>query len=114
MLVSVMKELQSVIDLPLQIDTSDVVAMEKALRLYNGKAMINSVNGKKESMEAVFPIVKKYGGVVVGLTLDESGIPTKAEERFKIAQKIVKTAGEYGIFSKDIVIDVLAMTSFLP
>ncbi len=110
MLVSVMKELQSVIDLPLQIDTSDVVAMEKALRLYNGKAMINSVNGKKESMEAVFPIVKKYGGVVVGLTLDESGIPTKAEERFKIAQKIVKTAGEYGIFSKDIVIDVLAMT----
>lgn len=110
MLVSVMKELQSVIDLPLQIDTSDVVAMEKALRLYNGKAIINSVNGKKESMEAVFPIVKKYGGVVVGLTLDESGIPTKAEKRFEIAQKIVKTAEKYGISSKDIIIDVLAMT----
>ncbi len=110
MLVSVMKELQSVIDLPLQIDTSDIVAMEKALRLYNGKAMINSVNGKKESMEAVFPIVKKYGGVVVGLTLDENGIPAKAEERFAIAQKIVKTAEKYGISSKDIIIDVLAMT----
>ena len=110
MLVSIMKELQSVIDLPLQIDTSNIEAMEKALRLYNGKAMINSVNGKKESMEAVFPIVKKYGGVVVGLTLDENGIPSTAEERFAIAQKIVKTAENYGISSKDIIIDVLAMT----
>lgn len=110
MLVSVIKQLQSVIDLPLQIDTSDTVAMEKALRIYNGKAVINSVNGKKESMEAVFPLVKKYGGVVIGLTLDENGIPATAEGRFKIAQKIVKTAESYGISSKDIIIDVLAMT----
>lgn len=110
MLLSVVKELQSVIDLPLQIDTSDITAMEKTLRIYNGKAMINSVNGKKESMDAIFPIVKKYGGVVVGLTLDENGIPSTAEERFAIAQKIVKTAESYGISSKDIIIDVLAMT----
>ena len=110
MLVTVIKQLQSVIDLPLQIDTSDTVAMEKALRIYNGKAVINSVNGKKESMEAIFPLVKKYGGVVIGLTLDENGIPATAEGRFEIAQKIVKTAESYGISSKDIMIDVLAMT----
>lgn len=110
MLISVMKELQSVIDLPLQIDTSNVLAMEQALRYYNGKAMINSVNGKKESMDAIFPIVKKYGGVVVGLTLDENGIPETAEKRFDIAQKIINTAQSYGISKKDIVIDVLAMT----
>lgn len=106
----VVKELQSVIDLPLQIDTSDIKVMEKALRHYNGKAMINSVNGKEESMRAVFPLVKKYGGVVVGLTLDESGIPKTAEERLKIAEKIVNTAQKYGIDKKEIVIDVLAMT----
>jgi 5-methyltetrahydrofolate--homocysteine methyltransferase len=110
MLISVMKELQSVIDLPLQIDTSNVLAMEQALRYYNGKAMINSVNGKKESMDAIFPIVKKYGGVVVGLTLDENGIPETAEKRFDIAQKIINTAQSYGISKKDIIIDVLAMT----
>lgn len=106
----VMKELQSVIDLPLQIDTSDIKTMEKALRHYNGKAMINSVNGKEESMKAIFPLVKKYGGVVVGLTLDENGIPKVAEERLKIAQKIVETAKQYGIDKKEIIIDVLAMT----
>lgn len=102
--------LQSVIDLPLQIDTSDIKAMEKAMRLYNGKPMVNSVNGKKESMEKVFPLIKKYGGVVVGLTLDENGIPETAEERVKIAEKIYKTAKEYGISRKDIVIDPLTMT----
>ena len=80
------------------------------MRIYNGKAVINSVNGKKESMEAIFPLVKKYGGVVIGLTLDENGIPATAEGRFEIAQKIVKTAESYGISSKDIMIDVLAMT----
>lgn len=110
MIVDVVKEVQSVINLPLQIDTSNVEAMEKALRYYNGKAMINSVNGKKESMEAVFPLVKKYGGVVVGLTLDESGIPATAEGRYAIAEKIVKTAESYGISRKDIVMDVLCMT----
>ncbi len=103
-------ELQAIIDLPLQIDTSDITAMEAALRRYNGKAMINSVNGKKESMEAVFPLVKKYGGLVVALTLDENGIPDTAEGRVKIAQNILKTAERYGISKKDIIFDTLAMT----
>ncbi len=110
MIVHVTREIQSVIDLPLQIDTSNVEAMEQALRYYNGKAMINSVNGKKESMDAVFPLVKKYGGVVVGLTLDEGGIPETAKGRLAVAEKIVKTAESYGISRKDIVIDVLCMT----
>lgn len=103
-------ELQAIIDLPLQIDTSDSDAMEAAMRRYNGKAMINSVNGKAESMHSVFPLVKKYGGVVVALTLDENGIPSTAEERVDIAKKILKTAQEYGINKKDIIFDTLAMT----
>ncbi len=103
-------ELQAIIDLPLQIDTSDITAMESALRRYNGKAMINSVNGKKESMEAVFPLVKKYGGLVVALTLDEKGIPDTAEGRVKIAENIIKVAKSYGIDKKDIIFDTLAMT----
>ena len=103
-------ELQGVLDLPLQIDTSDITAMEEALRIYNGKAMINSVNGKKESMKAVFPLVKKYGGVVTALTLDENGIPETSEQRFEIAEKILHTAEEYGIEKKNIVFDPLAMT----
>ena len=103
-------ELQSVTDLPLQIDTADRHAMEIALRRYNGKAMINSVNGKRESMDAIFPLVKKYGGVVVALTLDESGIPHTADGRVAIAEKILAVAAEYGIAKKDIVFDTLAMT----
>ncbi len=103
------KELQSICDLPLQIDTSDPIAMERALRIYNGKAMINSVNGKKESMDAIFPLMKKYGGVAVALTLDENGIPDTAEGRVAIAEKIIKTASEYGIDKKDLVFDTLAM-----
>ena len=110
MLRSAVCELQSVTDLPLQIDTSNVTAMEAALRRYNGKAMINSVNGKKESMEAVFPLVRKYGGLVVALTLDESGIPETAEDRIKIAEKILNKAAEYGISKKDIIFDTLALT----
>lgn len=110
MMVEVMKKLQSVIALPLQIDTSDPIALEAALRHYNGKAMINSVNGKQESMDAVFPLVQKYGGVVVGLALDEDGIPDNAADRIRIAKKIYKEAGKYGIEPKDIVIDGLAMT----
>ncbi len=110
MLSTAVFELQTVTDLPLQIDTADTAAMEAALRRYNGKAMINSVNGKKESMEAVFPLVKKYGGVVVALTLDERGIPDTAEERFEIAKKILKVADDYGIDKKDIIFDTLAMT----
>lgn len=103
-------ELQGVTDLPLQLDTSNPAAMEKALRIYNGKAMINSVNGKEESMRAIFPLVKKYGGLTVALTLDENGIPATADGRFKIAEKILKTAAEYGIDKKDIIFDTLAMT----
>lgn len=101
--------LQAVVDLPLQIDTSDPIAMERALRRYNGKAMINSVNGKEESMAAVFPLAKKYGGVVVALTLDESGIPETAQGRLAVAQRILARASEYGIDRKDIVFDPLAM-----
>ena len=110
MLKTAVCELQAIINLPLQIDTSDSVAMETALRRYNGKAMINSVNGKLESMEAVFPLAKKYGGVIVALTLDENGIPEKAEERLEIAKKILKKASEYGIGKKDIIFDTLALT----
>ncbi len=103
-------ELQAIINLPLQIDSSDAVAMERALRIYNGKAMINSVNGKKESMDSVFPLVKKYGGLVVALTLDESGIPDTAEGRFKVAEKILLEAEKYGIGKKDIIFDPLTLT----
>ena len=103
-------ELQAIIDLPLQIDSSDAVAMERALRIYNGKAMINSVNGKKESMDNVFPLVKKYGGLVVALTLDENGIPDTAEERFKVAENILAEAEKYGIEKKDIIFDPLTLT----
>ena len=109
MLKKVSFELQAIIDLPLQIDTTDVVAMEQSLRRYNGKAMINSVNGKEENMKAIFPLVKKYGGLVVALTLDENGIPDTAAERVAIAEKILKTAAEYGIDKKDIIFDTLAM-----
>lgn len=109
MMVRVMSELQAVTDLPLQIDTSSAEVMEAALRRYNGKALINSVNGKQEVMDAVFPLVKKYGGVVIGLTLDENGIPNNSADRVKIAQKIYKEAEKYGISKKDIIIDPLAM-----
>ena len=110
MLKNVVFDLQSVSNLPLQIDTANITAMETALRRYNGKAMINSVNGKQESMAAVFPLLKKYGGVVVALTLDENGIPETVEGRVKIAEKILATASEYGINKKDIIFDTLAMT----
>ncbi len=109
MLESVVCELQTVLDLPLQIDTSDPEAMERALRRYNGKAMINSVNGKQESIQAVFPLVRKYGGLVVALTLDEGGIPAKAQGRVDIAKKIMAAAKEYGISEKDLIFDPLAM-----
>ena len=101
------REIQAVVDLPLQIDTSSVPALESALRIYNGKPLINSVNGKAESMQAVFPLVKKYGGAVVALTLDENGIPDTWEGRVAIAEKIIKEAERYGIDKKDIVVDTL-------
>ena len=110
MLKTAVCELQAVTSLPLQIDTSDPVAMEAALRRYNGKAMINSVNGKRESMESVFTLAKKYGGLVVALTLDESGIPDTAEGRLEIAKKILAEAEKYGIDKKDLIFDPLALT----
>ncbi len=103
-------ELQGILPLPLQIDTTNAEAMEAAMRIYNGKPMINSVNGKEEVMKEIFPLVQKYGGVVVGLTLDEAGIPTTAEGRLAIAEKIYRTAESYGIERKNIVIDALTMT----
>lgn len=109
MLTTVMQELQAVCDLPLQLDTANPEAMEQALRRYNGKALVNSVNGKAESMAAVFPLVKKYGGVVVALTLDEAGIPATAEGRLAIAKNILSVAKEYGISKKNIIFDPLAM-----
>lgn len=110
MLCNVVCQLQAILNLPLQIDTADPIAMEAALRRYNGKAMINSVNGKAETMEAVFPLVKKYGGLVVALTLDESGIPATAQERLEIAKHILAEAERQGISRKDIVFDPLALT----
>ena len=109
-LLNVTEELQAEYDIPLQIDTGDAAAMEAALRRYNGKAMVNSVNGKRESMEAVFPLVKKYGGVVVALTLDENGIPETAAGRVAIAETILKEAEQYGVKKKDIVFDPLCLT----
>lgn len=110
MMTEVVAQLQSITNLPLQIDTVNAEAMEAAMRIYNGKPMVNSVSGKKESMDAVFPLVKKYGGVVVGLTLDEDGIPSTPQGRLAVAKKIVAEAAKYGIQKKDIVIDVLTMT----
>ena len=110
MMKEVITELQSVTSLPLQIDTVDIQAMEQAMRIYNGKPMVNSVSGKQESMDAVFPLIQKYGGVVIGLTLDEDGIPETADGRVAIAEKIIREAAKYGIDKKDLVIDVLAMT----
>lgn len=110
MMETAVKGLQGVIPAPLQIDTSDTKALERALRIYNGKPMINSVNGKEENMKQVFPLAKKYGGVVVCLCLDESGIPQTAQGRIEIAKKIVDTAAKYGIDKKDLIVDALTMT----
>ncbi|MGN0447788.1 MAG: homocysteine S-methyltransferase family protein [Acutalibacteraceae bacterium] len=109
MLCDSVKALQGVIDLPLQIDTVRISAMEKAMRLYNGKPLVNSVNGKKESMDTVLPLVKKYGGAVIALTIDENGIPNSAEGRLLIAKKIVDECQKTGIDKKDIIVDPLAM-----
>ncbi len=110
MLARMTTELQSITSLPLQLDTADPNALPLAMRIYNGKPMVNSVNGKEESMRAVFPLVAKYGGLVVALTLDEAGIPETAQGRVDIAQRIIKTAATYGIDKKDIIVDTLTMT----
>ncbi|MBY6950574.1 homocysteine S-methyltransferase family protein [Clostridium botulinum] len=107
----VIKEIQSIIDTPLQIDSNNPKVIEKALRVYNGKAIVNSVNGEKEVLDSILPLIKKYGAAVVGLTLDDKGIPKKAEERLKVAEKIVNKALEYGIRREDIFIDCLVLTA---
>lgn len=110
-MVKVIEEIQSILDVPLQIDSSNPKVLEKALRIYNGKAIVNSVNGEDKTLNEILPVIKKYGAAVVGLTLDSNGIPEKAEERFKIAQKIVKKAENYGIKKGDIYIDCLTLTA---
>ena len=107
----VIRELQNVIYCPLQIDSSNVAAIESALRVYNGKPIINSVSGKRESMEQIFPLAKKYGALIVGLTLDESGIPATAQGRLAIARRIRDTAISYGIGQEDLLIDCLVLTA---
>lgn len=111
MLKNVVKKVQSVTDLPLQIDSSNPEAIEAALRVYNGKAIVNSVNGEKKVLDTILPIVKKYGAAVVGLTLDEKGIPAKAEERVEIAKRILASALEHGICKEDVYIDCLTLTA---
>ena len=110
MLTTAVKELQSVLDLPLQLDSVKASSLEKAMRVYNGKPLVNSVNGKQESMDAILPLVKKYGGCVIALTIDENGIPDTAEGRCAIAEKIVRECEKYGIDKKEIIVDPLAMT----
>ncbi|EPY2276217.1 homocysteine S-methyltransferase family protein [Clostridium sporogenes] len=107
----VIREIQSIIDTPLQIDSNNPKVIEKALRVYNGKPVVNSVNGEDKVLDNVLPLIKKYGAAVVALTLDDKGIPKKAEERLKIAEKIVNKALEYGIRREDIFIDCLVLTA---
>ena len=109
-MVKVVKELQAVTDVPLQLDSSDPDTLAASMRIYNGKPLVNSVNGEKEKMAAVFPLVKKYGGTLIALTMDEGGIPKTAEERIAVVNKIVAEAEKYGIEKKDIIVDPLALT----
>lgn len=111
MMIKAVKEIQSVTDAPLQIDSTIPEVLEAALRIYNGKPIVNSVNGEESSLETVLPLVKKYGAAVVGLTLDKNGIPPKAEQRFAIAEKILKRAMYYGIPKEDMFIDCLTLTA---
>ncbi len=110
MLAAVTENIQSVVDLPLQIYSSSAESLENALRHYNGKPIVNSVSGEEQSLETILPLCKKYGAAVIGLTLDEKGIPSSAEERLKIAKKIVDRALKIGIKKEDIFIDSLTMT----
>ena len=111
MMVKVIKELQGILDIPLQIDSSDPEVIEEALRYYNGTAIVNSVNGEAEVLEKTLPAVKKYGAAVIGLTMDDDGIPTTAEGRFAIAERIVNKAAEHGISRDKIIIDCLTLTA---
>ena len=105
------KALQSVVDLPLQLDSSNPAALERGLRAYNGKPIVNSVNGEESVLRNILPLCKKYGAAVVGLTLDQSGIPPKAEGRFAIARRITEAALAAGIPREDIYIDCLTLTA---
>ncbi|AOR24956.1 homocysteine S-methyltransferase family protein [Clostridium taeniosporum] len=111
MMIKVVKEIQGIIDVPLQIDSSNIDVIEAGLRHYNGKCIVNSVNGEEDVLENILPLVKKYGASVVGLTLDKNGIPKTANERFKIAEKIVKKAKEYKIDKSNVFIDCLVLTA---
>ena len=110
MMIRCVKEIQAVTDLPLQIDTTNFETLEKAMRIYNGKPLVNSVNGTEESMKNVLPLVQKYGGGLIALTIDEKGIPETAQGRADIAGKIIERAAEYGIDKKEIIVDPLALT----
>ncbi len=110
MLAEAVREIQAVTDLPLQLDSASPEALERAARIYNGKPLLNSVNGKRESLAAVLPIAKKYGCAVLGLTLDENGIPKDAAARLEIARRIVTAAEAAGLRREDVFIDCLMMT----
>lgn len=110
MMVQVVKNLQSVVELPLQIDSSDPTAIEAGLRAYNGKPIVNSVNGNREVLEQILPLCKKYGAAVVGLAMDHGGIPQTAQARIEIAQRILDAALEFGIPKEDVYIDCLTLT----
>lgn len=110
MMSAVVSSVQAVCSVPLQLDSNNPIALERAMRIYNGKPLINSVNGDPETMDAIFPLVKKYGGSIIALTLDKNGIPKTAEERVEIAERILDHASKYGIDSKEIIFDALAMT----
>lgn len=111
MMVRAVKAIQGVCDAPLQLDSTDPKVLERALRVYCGKAIVNSVNGDRETMEAILPLVKKYGAAVVGLTLDKDGIPKTAQQRVDIARRILEAALSYGIRREDVYIDCLTLTA---
>jgi 5-methyltetrahydrofolate--homocysteine methyltransferase len=110
LLVEMLHQVGEVTQVPLCIDTANVTALEAALKVYKGKALVNSVNGEEEKLESVLPLIKEYGAAVIGLTLDDDGIPKTVEKRIEIADKIITRATALGIPIEDIVIDPLALT----
>ena len=110
MLPRVVRKLQEAVDVPLQLDSTNAAALEAALRVYNGKAAVNSVNGEEKALQTLLPVVKKYGAAVVGLALDEKGLPKTAAERVAIAKRIVEAAERFGIPREDVFIDCLTLT----
>lgn len=110
LLVEMIQQVREVTQVPLCIDTANVAALEAALKIYPGKALVNSVNGEEEKLETVLPLIKQYGAAVIGLTLDDDGIPKTVEKRIEIAEKIINRATGMGIPMADIVIDPLALT----